>query len=200
MVERIYPAPLYTFLDYANDIIVDKTILDCGAGGKFPKLTLFSSYGYELHGIEISEVRLNWAENFCAKHNVKAELIPGDMRNLPYNSEMFGLVYSYNSIFHMKKFDIEKSVKEMFRVLKSGGLLYLNLLSIEDSLFGVGEEISPATFRQINDGAILEHTFYEFNEGDKYFKNYEIIYKQVRKENLNQHDYISGMIDYIVKK
>jgi hypothetical protein len=100
----------------------------------------------------------------------------------------------------MKKNDIEKSVEEMFRVLKSGGLLYLNLLSIEDSLFGIGEEISPATFRQVEDGEILEHTFFEFNEGDKYFKNYEIVYKQVRKEYLNQNNYISGMIDYIVKK
>jgi hypothetical protein len=84
--------------------------------------------------------------------------------------------------------------------MKPGGLLYLNLLSIDDLLFGDGEEISPATFRKVENEEILEHTFFEFNEGDKYFSNYQIIYKQIRKEFLNQYDYISGMIDYIVKK
>jgi ubiquinone/menaquinone biosynthesis C-methylase UbiE len=200
MIERIYPAPLYTFLDYANDLSIERKILDCGVGGSFPKLTLFSFHMYELYGIEILKERLESAENFCIKYNIKADLILGDIRNLPYDSEMFGFVYSYNTIFHMKKVDVKKSIQEMFRVLKPGGLLYLNLLSIDDLLFGDGEEISPATFRKVENEEILEHTFFEFNEGDKYFSNYQIIYKQIRKEFLNQYEYISGMIDYIVKK
>jgi len=124
----------------------------------------------------------------------------GDMRSLPYDSELFGFVYSYNTIFHMAKEEVRSSIKEMIRVLKKGGLLYLNLLSIEDSLYGVGEEISPARFQQRENGEDIEHTFFEIDEGDTYFDDCEILYKQVRKEFLKEADYISGMIDYIVKK
>ncbi|MHA1670328.1 MAG: class I SAM-dependent methyltransferase [Promethearchaeota archaeon] len=200
MIEKIYPAPLYTFLDYADDVDLNKTVLDCGAGGKFPKFTLFSQYGYEAYGIEVDEERLQLAEDFCKAHDINAQTINGDMRNLPYDSEMFGFVYSYNTIFHMSKEDIKNSINEMIRVLKKGGLLYLNLLSIEDKIYGIGEEVSPGMFRQKKKEFDIEHTFFEIDEGDSYFGDCEIIYKQIRKEYLIEADYISGMIDYIVKK
>jgi len=200
MIEKIYPAQLYTFLDYANDTEIDKTVLDCGAGGRFPKFTLFSQYGYETYGIEIDKESLQKAEDFCKEYKINAQTTKGDMRNLPYESEMFGFVYSYNTIFHMSKEDIKKSIKEMIRVLKKGGLLYLNLLSFDDSIYGVGEEISPGMFRQNKGEYDIEHTFVGVDEGDTYFNGCEILYKQIRKEYLNDRDYISGMIDYIVKK
>lgn len=200
MIEKIFPAPLYTFLDYANGIDINKKILDCGAGGRFPKYTLFSQYGYEAFGIEIDDERLQLAEAFCKEHDIIAQIIKGDMRNLPYDSEMFGFVYSYNTIFHMSKENIKSSIKEMIRVLKKGGLLYLNLLSTEDLIYGVGEEISPGMYRQEEEEDDIEHTFYGFDEGDIYFDDCEILYKQIRKEFLNETNYISGMIDYIIKK
>lgn len=200
MNEKIFPAPLYTFLEHSNNTEIKKTILDCGAGGKFPKFALFSQYGYEIYGIEIDEEQLQFAEEFCKENNINAQLMQGDMRNLPYDSEMFGFVYSYNTIFHMSKEDVKSSIKEMIRVLLKGGKLYLNLLSIEDSIYGVGEEISPGMFRQKEEEYDIEHTFFGIDEGDTFFVDCEILYKQIRKEYLNESDYISGMIDYIIKK
>ena len=201
MNDKIFPAPLYTFLDYANDVDINKKVLDCGAGGKFPKLALFSQYGYETHGIEISEERLQWAQNYCREHNINAKIIQGDMRSFPYDPEMFGYVYSYNTIFHMTKEDIKSTIKEMIRVLKKGGLLYLNLLSVEDSMHGVGDGFNPGSFRQKENEFDNEHTFFGNDEGDTYFGDCEMLYKQIRKEYLKKADYATyGMIDYIVKK
>lgn len=123
------------------------------------------------------------------------------MRSLPYDTEFFGYVYSYNTIFHMTKEDVKSTIKEMIRVLKKGGLLYLNLLSVEDSIYGVGEEFSPGSFRQKENEYDIEHTFFGNDEGDSYFGDCEMLYKQVRKEYLKKADYTTyGMIDYIVKK
>lgn len=55
-------------------------------------------------------------------------------------------------------------------------------------------------FQQRENGEDIEHTFFEIDEGDTYFDDCEILYKQIRKEFLKEADYISGMIDYIVKK
>ena len=53
--QDILPPILYTFLDYALDAEVEKTIIDCGAGGNFPKIALYAMSGFDTYGIEISE-------------------------------------------------------------------------------------------------------------------------------------------------
>jgi ubiquinone/menaquinone biosynthesis C-methylase UbiE len=205
MIEEIFPAPLYTFLDYANDIEIEKCILDCGAGGTFPKLALFAINGYESHGIEILTERLEMAEKYAEENNLDLKLVEGNMNNLPYETESFGFVFTYNTIFHMDKKEIGIIFDEMFRVLKRGGLLYANLLSVDDKRYGCGEETKPGTYTEEIDGEKYSHTYFTYEEGESYFKNHKIIYKQIRIEKLaefyeNGDDYLRGMIDYIIRK
>jgi len=152
--QDIFPPVLYTFLDYALDAKLEKTILDCGAGGNFPKIALYAMNGFETYGIEISEERMKMAKDFAKKRGLKIQIIKGDMRSLPYESESYGFAYSYNTIFHMNKEDIGVIINEMFRVVKKNGMVYVNLLSIDDSRYGRGKEISP------------------HDEGDSYFSDY----------------------------
>ena len=192
---------LYTFLDFGFDTKVEKKVLDCGAGGGFPKMALFVKHGFETHGIEILEEHLKMAENYAEENKVNFKIIKGDMRNLPYDSESFGFAYSYNSIFHMNKEDIGIAIDEMFRVVKKDGLIYLNLLSIDDVRHGKGTETSPGIFMEVFDGEEVSHTYFKHDEGDHYFSKHKIIYKQIRIENFYERDYSTrGMIDYIVKK
>lgn len=200
MVTDIFPAPLYTFLSYVKDVKIEKSILDCGAGGNFPKLALFAMNGYDSHGIEILKERIEMAETFAEKNNLKLEILEGNIRELPYETEKFGFIFTYNTIFHMDKEEIGFIFDEMFRVLKKGGLLYANLLSVDDQRYGKGEETKPGTFADEENGVKFSHTFFEHDEGDQYFNEHKLLYKQIRVENLLEHNYIQGMIDYIVKK
>ena len=200
MVQDIFPPILYTFLDYALDAEVEKTIVDCGAGGKFPKFALYVMNGFNTYGIEISEDRMKMAEDFAKKRGFKAHLVKGDMRSLPYESESYGFAYSYNTIFHMNKEDIGVAINEMLRVVKKQGLICVNLLSIDDSRYGIGKESSPGVFTQHEDGEQISHTYFKHDEGEAYFSKFEILYKQIRIEHLYEWDSTRGMIDYIVKK
>ena len=200
MTLDIFPPILYTFLDYALDAEVEKTIIDCGAGGNFPKIALYAMSGFDTYGIEISEERMKRAEDFTKKRGLKVHLIKGDMRTLPYESESYGFAYSYNTIFHMNTEDIGVAIKEMLRVIKKHGLIYVNLLSTDDSHYGIGKEGSSGVFTQDEDGEQISHTYFKRNEGDAYFSNFEIIYKQIRIEHLYEWDSTRGMIDYIVRK
>ena len=200
MIRDIFPAPLYTFLDYANEVEIERCILDCGAGGNFPKIALFAINDFEAHGIEILNERLEMAEKFSKENNLNLNLVEGNINKLPYESEKFGFVFTYNTIFHMDKDEIGKIFKEMFRVLKKGGLFYANLLSVDDGRYGFGEETKPGVFTKEHEGEKYSHTFFKHDEGDIYFKDHKIVYKQVRLENLVEDDYLRGMIDYIVRK
>ncbi len=200
MSHKIFPAPLHTFLDYALDTKVERKILDCGAGGNFPKIAFFATNGFESYGIEIIEEHMKRAENYAKKNGLNIQFNRGDMRSLPYESESFGFAYSYNTIFHMNQEDISVAINEMLRVVKKGGLIYVNLLSVDDSGYECGIETSPGIFMEEFDGEQVFHTYLKHDEGDAYFSKFEIIYKQIRIEHFYERDATWGMIDYIARK
>jgi hypothetical protein len=72
-----------------------------------------SEHGYKTYGIEICDSQIEEAKVFSEKHNLELNITKGDMRKLPFEDESISYVYSYNSIFHMKKEDIAKSISEI---------------------------------------------------------------------------------------
>lgn len=93
-------------------------ILEAGSGvGN--NVVIFSKFGFDVTGIEISESRVNIAKQNISKYNASASLLQGDVRSLPFDSESFDHVFSAGVVEH---FDgTEEAVQEMFRVLKPGG-------------------------------------------------------------------------------
>ncbi len=72
MHNLINAIPLYNFLKYCNNNSSEKIILDCGAGGSNPPLSLFYEFGYETYGIEIYEDQLEKAR---AKYLLKMSFL-----------------------------------------------------------------------------------------------------------------------------
>jgi len=66
-------------------------------------------------------------------YDEKFGLVQCDMNNMPFNSNMFDMVYSYASMHHSE--DLGKTIDECYRVLKPGGLLVLSGEPC-DSLYG----------------------------------------------------------------
>ena len=101
------------------------------------------------------------------------------MRELKFPDESFSFAYSYNSIFHMSKDEIKHSVNQIFRVLKSGGLTFINFLSIDDAMCGEGEKIGENEFIQKEEKKVV-HSFHSDNEADSLFAGQEIIHREKR--------------------
>lgn len=193
---------IYKFLKYCNEIDLDKSVLDCGAGGDCPPLALFSKFGYKTYGIELSDSQIEEAEKFSKEHKLELNISKGDMRMLPFADESISFIYSYNSIFHMEKEDITKAVNEIKRVLKPGGICLINFLSINDSDYGQGEKLGEGEFLQVERGEKVIHTYYDIKEGEKHFQDMNILFKENRVlERLYEGKKIKqGYIDYIAQK
>lgn len=193
---------LYKFLNYCNEIDLDKSVLDCGSGGNCPPLALFSEFGYKTYGIELSDSQIKEAKTFSIEHNLELNISKGDMRKLPFPDESISFIYSYNTIFHMKKEDITKAVNEIKRVLKPGGICFINFLSINDSDYGQGEKIGEGEFFQIEGDENVIHTYYDIDEAEKHFEDMNILFKENRVlERLYEGEKIKqGYIDYIAQK
>lgn len=195
----VFPPPVYNFLRYAEEYSVEKTVLDCGAGGRRPPLALFHIHGYKTFGIDISENRIALANDFATRNEIELSIRKADMRRIPFDDETFGCVFSWNSSIHLTKKDTKIALSEMLRVLKRGGLLYVNFLWNKGTDMNLGEERNPGEFWKEN--SIVHSCFFE-DEVDQFFEDYGILYKEkkefmLRRNNRTRNE---AYMDYIVKK
>ena len=202
MNEVFKQIPLYRFIMYCNETNMEKTILDCGAGGDSPPLSLFAEYGYLTYGIEFNSKQLEEANKYANTKGQNLNIEKGDMRKLRFDDESFSFVYSYNSVFHMTKKDVSKSIDEMKRVLKKNGLLFVNFLTTNDFRCGDGVDIGENQYEQMDDNLPVIHSYFEKCEAEKYFEDMEILYKENRVlERIFEGKKIrQGFVDYILKK
>jgi SAM-dependent methyltransferase len=176
MPEIVWATPLYEYLRQCNASSLEKRVLDCGAGGSEPPLSLFHQYGYEAYGIEIATEALGKTSQFCRDHDMPLNIFRGDMRKIPFASESFSFVYSFNAIFFMTKPDIAQAMREMERVLRPEGLVYVNFVSVEDPDKRPFCETAPAR-DLLKSERFAQH---EDNEADAYFEAFEIQRKEKR--------------------
>jgi SAM-dependent methyltransferase len=177
VLEVIWATPLYEFLRRCNASPLTKDVLDCGAGGSQPPLSLFYHYGYKTYGIEIAEEALTDAHRFCTENNMLLNIFRGDMRRIPFPSSSFSFIYSYNAIDFMTKPDIAVSMREITRALKPDGLCYVNFLSVDDAeLWEPFCETSSA--RDLLKSERFAH--FEDNEADVYFEDFDVLRKEKR--------------------
>jgi ubiquinone/menaquinone biosynthesis C-methylase UbiE len=202
MNEIFKQIPLYRFLMFCNETVMDKSVLDCGAGGDCPPLSLFLEYGYLTHGIEFNENQLKIANEYAEHRNQKLNIELGDMRKLNFKDESFSFVYSYNSVFHMTKEEVLISINEMKRVLKQNGLLFVNFLTTNDFRCGQGITVGENQYEQMDDDIPVIHSYFEGSEPDSFFENMKILYKENRVlERIFEGEKIrQGFVDYIVQK
>jgi len=194
--------PLMAFMHFCSESKKEGVVLDCGAGAKVPPLALFKMHGYETHGIDISEKKLGMAKEFENRHDITLNIKKGDMRQIEFKDDSFDFVYSYNTIFHMEKNEVYKSIGEMKRVLKPGGLMFFNLLSVDDDGYGKGTQKGEGEFGETYDGVDVLHSYFGDEEADKHLEGLGVIAKQKRAGKLNIGDHAKGyaFVDYFLAK
>lgn len=171
-----WATPLYEFLHQCEASPLEKRVLDCGAGGDRPPLSLFHRLGYTTFGIEIASAALAEVQRFSREQNMALNVFRGDMRHIPFRSESFSFVYSYNAISFMTKPDIGQAVAEMARVLRPEGLLYINFESVDDPNREPFCDAAPAR-RLLKSERFAQ---FEDDEADGYFEGFQILRKEKR--------------------
>ena len=77
----------------------------------------------ELYGIDYNTDMVSWARNKLAKLRREAELIQGNVEQLPYDDQFFDTVVV--TMAYSGYPDGDKALSEMLRVLKPGGMLLM---------------------------------------------------------------------------
>jgi len=99
----------------------DGLLLEIGcAGGHFLKFAKDS--GYKVEGIEISGVMVE-----SAKEKLDIDIRVGTIEDVKLPSQAYDIIYLGDVLEHI--YNLDSSLKEIFRILKPSGLLYIDLPS-----------------------------------------------------------------------
>lgn len=81
----------------------------------------------ETHGVTVTGIDLSSGMIAYARRYVKGALLLMDMRNLAFHSARFDGAWCCASLLHLPKSEAPDTLKEIRRVLKSGGMLILSV-------------------------------------------------------------------------
>lgn len=114
-------------------------VLDLGSGlGR--NLLFGETMGLRMHGLELSSLAVSKSHQLLSKNGIiepENRVKQGDARKLPWSDSYFDHALSDSVLDSMPLEVAQDAVKEVARVVKSGGMFYLNLVA-KISLVGGG--------------------------------------------------------------
>jgi methyltransferase-like protein 6 len=117
-----FPEVISSLLNLSREHeVLDKTVLEvgCGVGNNIIPI---AKLGFEAYGIDISDYAILESKKRALQENVRIELTSGSIGKLPYESNFFSFVIDRSVLTCTSPDVITKSLDEILRVLKPGGI------------------------------------------------------------------------------
>ena len=151
---RSLAAPNASVVEWADGLPAGGFVLDIGCGvGRH--LVYLGERGFKVAGVDISPSGIQQSQAVCAERGIAFEGHVGDMDVLPWPDATFDGAFSTSTIHHNLRADIVRTLAEVRRVLKPGGLLLADFPTTdaldyqqmrEQVASGQLSEIEPDTF------------------------------------------------------
>lgn len=162
-----------------ENISKESKILDAGCGTGQTAAYLYDSYGATVTGLELNPIMIEKAKNRFLKLQLPIQLIHGSIEEIPLVDDSFDFVLSESVLAFVNK---PKALNEFYRVLKKGGRLIANEMTINQKL-SAQEELEIKRFYNI-DSLLLESDWRNLLI-ETGFKNIEVTTQQVDLVNGN---------------
>ncbi len=152
-----------------------ENILDIGCGlGRH--VHLFAKYGYNVLGLDVAFTALCRTRKSTVFTSM-VQLANGDVSALPIKSNSFSLAVAWRMLHLNTRKQIEISLREIQRVLRSNGILMCSVRSTFNSLYfqakDSGQELEHNTFIMKSDNINgLVYHFFSLKEAKEMFSKY----------------------------
>lgn len=113
----------------------DNKILDLGCGAGRTTINLYKSGYKNIIGLDLSTNLIQYANNYIKDNNLDINFVVGDATKLEYDDNSFDtVIFSFNGMQCIPgKINRDNVLKEVYRVLKPGGLYIFTAHNRDDS-------------------------------------------------------------------
>jgi len=132
--------------------------LACGNGRN---LAPFVKNDFDCYGVDFSKKMVENAREMFRRRKLTAKFRIGDLIDIPFEDDFFDYVICIASFHHLNKKDQVKSLKEIKRVLKNNGKLYLTVWNKWQGKFLFSKKEKSMSWK-IKD-KVFERYYYFFN-------------------------------------
>jgi len=183
-----------------------KYFLDLGCGlGRHS--IYFAQKGFIVNAVDLSQYAIEHLNDWAKKEklNIKAQV--SDMLSLPFEDNSFDCILAYNVIYHTDTQGFIKSLKEIKRVLKPKGELFITLISKNTWSYQRADH-----YRRIDENTILRdehetekdvpHFYVDIEDIKKYFEDFDIIKNPIEQTvyDMENSEFYSKHFFLIVRK
>lgn len=130
-----YPSEVvvqYVFRNFKRDGSEKILDLGCGAGRHvvFMANENIQSYGidYSIEGVKYTRELLDYSGHEKYTDNIKE----GELTNINFANEYFDGIICFGVLYYLKEQEINIAIKEIYRILKPGGKLFLQVRTTDD--------------------------------------------------------------------
>ncbi len=145
----------------------------CGAGRN---LAYLAGKGFEMTGMDPSERGIEAARELLESEKLRGALEVVEPGRIPVEDESYDAVLSLYAIEHGGRDAVKKSVEELHRVLRRGGLSLITLSSGEDSMRIEGQLVAPGTYAPTEGPEKgIQHYLTEREDINEFFSGQEVL-------------------------
>ncbi|MDO9183244.1 MAG: class I SAM-dependent methyltransferase [Bacteriovorax sp.] len=166
-----------------------KTILDLGCGSG-QDAVFFAEHGFRVTAVDFSEAGLSSISGDIP--NLKK--ICSGINELKLKPNSFDVIYAHLSLHYFDDKTTTKIFTNLFKALNNGGLIFVKCKSIDDSLYGLGEEVGRDIYYYKKQ---YRHFFSKDYMLEK-LSSFKII--KIRKSTSVYHNFKSSFIEAVARK
>lgn len=163
------------------------TILDLGCGtGRH--LIFFANKNFNMYGLDGSPKGIEIAEEWLSEEGIRVEIVCCKIEhNFPYEDNYFDTIISINVIHHNLIEDVLKTVKEIERVLRKGGYIFITFPYLKNN-----SQNDNWNLKKVEEGTYIPqkgrkkgvlHHFFSLEEIQELFKSFVLIENYIDKTN-----------------
>lgn len=120
-------------------------VLDLGCGSGRHTIYL-AGKGFNVYGIDISDVGVKTARSWLQRKGLHAELTTGSIFELLYEDNFFDGIICVKVLHHGRIENIQRAIKEMERVLRHEGVIFVSVRKPVENERGTSRRIAPRTY------------------------------------------------------
>lgn len=178
--------------------------LGCGLGRHS---IYFAKKGFYVTSVDLSDYGVNHLKKWAADEKLKININVCDMLKLPFEEETFDCIMAYNVIYHTDTEGFIKALKEIKRVLKSKGELFITLISKNTWSYEKAHN-----YKRIDANTILRnehdteldvpHFYVDIEDIKKHFTDFDFVKAPIEQAeyNMENTEFFSKHFSLIVRK
>lgn len=148
-----------------------QTVLDltCGTGSQ---VFFLAKRGYHATGADFSPELLKQARDKALREKIDVKFIDGDMRTLRVG-RFDAVITIFNAVGHLTKAGFEKTMRNINRNLKDGGIYVFDILNLEAMTETVVNDLAMDFHKTVNNTQIHNVQYSEINKENGRLTSYD---------------------------